>query len=870
MYVLFRRYQELYSGSHGNMSYICFFVSTNCDKIPREDVFIMIPLYDSGGDIMIRKIEQIAVGSIPPQKVHSDSFTEMIRKCNHELFRRHGALIFIIGFLLGRAVIVGELMPFAIPFVAVLYHVRRDKVFIACLAVLSGALTHQVETTFTIFIGIVLFVLIQKLFERSDKGDLFYTTLSVFTAVLLSNLLVAFVLEWTGYILFMASIEASFSLVLTFIFVQSIPLLTAGSRTWRQSLKNEELVCLIILLASIMSGTVGWLIMGLSIEHIMSRYVILVFALAAGGAVGATVGVVTGIILTLANVQSIPEMSLLAFSGLLGGLLKEGKKIGVATGLLIGTLLMGLYVSDGGLLLSFQESLVAIAMLFLTPKSVFRKISQYIPGTQEYAHVQQDYMKRLRNVTSHKVNQFSQLFEHLSQSFSEKSDTEQNEKNNQIDQFLSQVTEHTCQVCFKKEKCWQDNFDETYSLMNELFDSVELYGDVKKPQLINQWTRHCIKSKKTIQLMKQEIEQYKTYLSYKKKLNESKRLVADQLSGVSQVMDNFAQEIKREGEVHHVQEQQLLDALEGIGLNIYALDIISLDEGGVEIEVTQPFCADHDQCGKIIGPLFSNIIGEGIEVAEKTCQKNKANVCHMRFVSAQHYHVQAGVASVAKGGGIVSGDCSSTMEIGHGKFAVAIADGMGNGERAHIESNETLHLLQHILQSGIEETVAIKSINSVLSLRSTEEMFSTLDLAMIDLQTAKTKFIKIGSTPSFIKRSHECISIAAHNLPIGILQNIEVDVVSEQLKPDDLLIMVTDGIYDAPVPEQEKEATMKKMIAEIETNQPQEVADLLLEKVIRSRGGYVLDDMTVVVAKIEQNTPDWSTISQLGLPQFRV
>src|SRR5699024_2318166 len=31
-----------------------------------------------------------------------------------------------------------------------------------------------------------------------------------------------------------------------------------------------------------------------------------------------------------------PEMSLLAFSGLLGGLLKDGKKIGVAAGLLIG------------------------------------------------------------------------------------------------------------------------------------------------------------------------------------------------------------------------------------------------------------------------------------------------------------------------------------------------------------------------------------------------------------------------------------------------------------------------------------------------------------------------------------------------------
>ena len=68
---------------------------------------------------------------------------------------------------------------------------------------------------------------------------------------------------------------------------------------------------------------------------------------------------------------------------------------------------------------------------------------------------------------------------------------------------------------------------------------------------------------------------------------------------------------------------------------------------------------------------------------------------------------------------------------------------MGNGERAHIESQETLQLLQKILQSGIEEKVAIKSVNSVLSLRTTDEIFSTLDLAMIDLQNAKTRFLKI-------------------------------------------------------------------------------------------------------------------------------
>ncbi len=142
----------------------------------------------------------------------------------------------------------------------------------------------------------------------------------------------------------MVGVQASLSFILTFIFLQSIPLLILNRR--RQLLKTEEIVCLIIMLASIMTGTIGWTVYDLSIEHIMSRYLVLVFSFIAGATVGSTVGVVTGLIFSLASVSSFHHMSLLAFSGVLGGLLKEGKKIGVSIGLFIATLLIGMY-GDG-------------------------------------------------------------------------------------------------------------------------------------------------------------------------------------------------------------------------------------------------------------------------------------------------------------------------------------------------------------------------------------------------------------------------------------------------------------------------------------------------------------------------------------------
>ncbi len=213
-----------------------------------------------------------------------------------------------------------------------------------------------------------------------------------------------------------------------------------------------------------------------------------------------------------------------------------------------------------------------------------------------------------------------------------------------------------------------------------------------------------------------------------------------------------------------------------------------------------------------------------------------------------------------KGGGFISGDSYSMIELETGKFAIAISDGMGNGERAHHESNETLRLLQKILQSGIEEKIAIKSVNSILALRTTDEMFSTLDLAVIDLQDASIKCLKIGSTPSFIKRADKIKKIEASNLPMGILQDVDVEVVSEKLKAGDLLIMMSDGIFEGPKHVENYDLWMKRKIGELETSNPQDIADLIMEEVIRTRSGNIEDDMTVVVAKIEHNTPKWSTI----------
>ncbi|WP_332697268.1 stage II sporulation protein E [Halalkalibacter lacteus] len=785
-------------------------------------------------------------------------------------FYQYGLIIAIVGFLLGRAMILSELTPFVLPFLAAVYMLKRERAGIAALSLLAGAMTSYHGQVVFVLLAIIAYVLLQKVVAKYVKDSTKVLPYTVFAASIMTRLAIVFFLEGTisNYALMMGSVEAGLSFILTMIFLQSVPIVT--SRKLKQPLRNEEIVCLIILLASVMTGTVGWVLYDMTVEHVLARYLVLAFAFVGGAAIGSTVGVVTGLILSLASVASLYQMSLLAFAGLLGGLLKEGKKVGVGIGLLVGTLLIGLY-GEGATQVSvtLMESMLAILVFFLTPRSVFTSLARYIPGTVEHSKEQQQYLRKIRDLTAGKVEQFSTLFQTLSNSFQTPAQASTHEdEDNEVDMFLSNVTEKTCQTCFKKERCWVQNFTKTYDSMQRIMTEIEEHGEIRDQMLKADWKKQCIKPEKIIQAIRHEHGHYQANQKLKRQVIESRRLVADQLLGVSRVMGDFAREIQKEKEAYHFQEEQMLEALRDVGLEIGHIDIYSLKKGNLEIEMSVSSDNDHGKCEKIIAPILSDLLRETVIVKKEEPAFYPNGYSHVSFSSAKQYVVDTGVAHVAKGGAYVSGDCYSTIELGSGKYAIAISDGMGNGERAHLESNETLQLLQKVLQSGIEETVAIKSVNSVLSLRTTDEIFSTLDLAMIDLQDATTRFLKIGSIPSFIKRGNNVIKVEASNLPMGMIQEFDVDVVSEQLKAGDLLVMMSDGIYDAPKHVENKEMWMKRLLSEIKTDHPQEVADIILEKIIREGQGSIDDDMTVIVAKIKRNTPKWSAIPLYKSPKL--
>jgi len=213
--------------------------------------------------------------------------------------------------------------------------------------------------------------------------------------------------------------------------------------------------------------------------------------------------------------------------------------------------------------------------------------------------------------------------------------------------------------------------------------------------------------------------------------------------------------------------------------------------------------------------------------------------------------VELGVAKAAKDGSYISGDSYSWVNLRDGKIAIILSDGMGFGPKAAMESGATVSLLEQLIETGFDKDLAVKTVNSVMVLRSDDDTFATVDLAVINLVTGEAEFIKIGSANSFIKRGNKVGIIRSASLPIGILQSVEADTVTYTLRPGDFLVMTTDGVLDGSRHINEEE-WLVDLLGNYQGNSPQEAAELILNHARIRAGNRIPDDMTVMVAMIKE------------------
>jgi len=700
-----------------------------------------------------------------------------LRKNLAPIYRKEHLGYNIGAFFLGRALILGQLAPFAIPYYLALRLQNRERARGAAFFLVLASLTLG---DWWRTLGLALALLLTQPFlpflgqireSRTWRAGVVSLILAIaarLPTILLSPLSLADLLNLT--------MEALLAALATGIFLYALPLFNLSVAEYRL-LRGEEIFAALLLVGAALLGLAPIGFLGLRFSGVLIALVTLVFAYLGGGPQGATAGIITGVLTSLAGLP--PEsIGLYAFAGLVAGLLRGGPKIWPALAFWTSFFVLSLYHSTSReMTWLLAEGALAMVVFLVLPRRYLTWLARYFPGTPENDQALAAHEERIRHLTSQRLSEFAGLFKELSHSFQQTAVAAETEQEEVLPRFFSTVAVRVCENCNMYRSCWEKDFYKTYKSIFDLWSLAELRGSLKPADVPEEIRRRCLRLGEILATINYLMELGRLNKEWQERLREARGVVAEQLRGISQIMDGLAREIR-----------------ENVRFN--------------------------------------------------------TNIWETSLLPTRTLAYEVGVARRAKGGNIVSGDSYLYKELPDEKLLLLLSDGMGTGPRAAMESQATVAMLEQLLETGFHRDVAVRTVNAILLLRSPEDMFTTVDLTVVDLKTGETEFLKIGASPSFIKQRDQVSVVRSASLPMGILKDVEGEETIRTLSAGDIIVMVTDGLLDSRRDLTKKEEWITSFLSRLKSSDAREIAEALVDRAVANYKNEVPDDMTAMVVRL--------------------
>lgn len=758
-------------------------------------------------------------------------------------------LLHIVAFLLGRGGILDGLTPFGIGFYTALSQKDRKygPIGITILLGIATSVGLGKSLHYGVTLG-VLYILFQYVLDIRKMA----TFKGAFIGSTTYMIIAAISLSLRGFYLYdfiMIAFEGVVIFTLVYISSYTIPIALQNKN--RKILSTEEIICVSIITALALSGMHEIYVMGLSIKNILGILLTILFAFSGGGSVGAAVGVTLGLITSMSTGSTPVVIAVFAFSGLLAGILKDLGKVGAAFGFLMGNIILTFYTNGlNEIFLQLGEVVVAFFIFLALPNSWMMLIEKFCNTRVGILNWSKSHSERTRKLTHQKLIECAKTFDELSLLFEKISQKREIFETDDMSKLIDKLVGNVCNGCGMKRSCWDHNFNATYQAMFDIVLLIEEKGGISLDQLPEQIRRRCIRQKSIMEKVVHLYELSYLNMAWKERLIESRELVGQQLKSVGKVIDSLAKEVDEIIEFDVDLEDAIYVALDKAGLSAKNIMVSSSEKGRLQIVIDKRPCNGRHVCTEKFVEVASSALGTTLVKKEGSCTISEDNkTCSFTLIEENKYKAYTKTAVAIKDGNQLCGDSYTFMELGDGQYMKALSDGMGTGEKAHIQSSATIEMLEKMMQAGFNREIAIKTINSMLLLRSNEEMFSSLDMTLIDLYSGRADFVKRGSAPSYIKRSDGKIEeISSSTLPIGILSSIQLEDDSRKLEDGDIVITLSDGVLDS-----NKDGDGRwvvELLRTISTGNPQEIADNILHRALQYTDNKATDDLTVLVTKV--------------------
>lgn len=222
------------------------------------------------------------------------------------------------------------------------------------------------------------------------------------------------------------------------------------------------------------------------------------------------------------------------------------------------------------------------------------------------------------------------------------------------------------------------------------------------------------------------------------------------------------------------------------------------------------------------------------------------NTVTVTLTARRRFRVENAKATSVKESESANGDTAAMFENQEDYFYTLISDGMGSGREAAITSKLCAVFCEQMLSGGNGKAVTLEMLNGFIRSRASE-CSATIDLCEIDMITGEACFVKSGAAPSYVLRNGNLYKLQSKTVPIGILSAIDAEKIRFDLKEDDIIIMLSDGVAQSL----EDGIWLANLLTYEWEDNLQIMADKILDNAALSNKRS--DDMTVALVRVSGN-----------------
>ena len=759
-------------------------------------------------------------------------------------------IFMIIGFLLSRFTLVDNVAPFGIAFFLCFVKLDKYKLPVFITTLLGILLSFNTFVNMTKYsIALVIVLLLSKKLKNVDSvakisiiGTLIILPLSLGQAIYINKNIYDYI------IVFM---EGTLTFISAYIFSYGIKFLINNKS--KMYISPEEVVSLSLLLSFSIIGIGDISFFGISIRCVLATVLILIAAIIGGSTLGATSGVIVGLGFMVTNIVSALYMGVYSFAGLVSGAFNKLNKYISILGYLLSWIIIYSYTS--GITSNINQLIditIACLIVSIIPKSFFNKIEKLVKSRVDSNEAVYEYITRTKDITNNKLMNIQRVYNELANTFDKVREKDRIIDQRDIATIIDLIHNDECSFCSMQRICWESKFNYTYNLIYEIIEKIE-DGELREKDIPENFRKECMKPELIIRVANYYYKMYALEYDWNTKLCESRKIISNQIRDISKSIESVCKELDKDIMLDLEKEKNIMDELQRH--NIMADRVNYIQEGNEEFKITIEMknCRDGCLCDKKLVKVLSDYMGQALDLQKIGC-RSFGESCKAVLTKAEKYNVITEVASMSRDGHIFSGDNYTFMDIYDGKYMMAISDGMGKGKKAYDESSITIDILENMMEAKIDKDIVIDTINNMLLLKSSEEIFSTLDLGIVDLKKGRLETVKMGACSTYISRQNKDVDlISSSSLPVGILSDVNLDRHNVKIKDGDFIIMVSDGIVDAGKNNNFGENWLIYFLKKLETTNPKEIANQILDRALELQLGEVDDDMTVLVTKVISN-----------------